>query len=64
MISIIIKTNRNKVFDSYDEDIPTLTEVGLALHRLAEMKAILMKKQFKSDLEISEGDFIEGEDQP
>ena len=52
MIEIVIKTDGKEVYDSFDEDKPTLNEVGLAILRLEQMKKILIEKEFESNFEV------------
>ncbi len=54
MIDIQIKTDGKRVFDSYNEDKPTLKEVSLVIYRLEQMKLNFLSKEFDSEFEISE----------
>lgn len=54
MIKLGIKTDGKKVYDSYEEDKPTIKEVALILYRLEQFKLDLLSKEFESEFEVSE----------
>lgn len=54
MIEINIKIKGKRIYDSYNEESPTLNEVALVMYRLEEYKMQLLSKEFKSEFEISE----------
>ena len=54
MIEIRIKTDGKKVFDSFNEENPTLKETALINYRLDQIKLELLSKEFDSELEVSE----------
>ena len=56
MISIIIKTDGEKILDSMDNENTTLSEVGVVLLRLKQIEKKLIDMEFDSDLEITKNE--------
>ena len=61
MIKIEIKTDGKDLFDSFEEDNPTLNEVALIILKLEQTKQYLLSKEFKSKFEVSTGHFADDE---
>lgn len=57
MIKFEVKTDGKDLFDSFDEDKPTLEEVALIVLRLEQIKQYLLSKEFESKFESKSGDF-------
>ena len=55
MIKIIIGTNGQKVFDSFEKKNTTLNEVSLVLLRLKQIEKELINIDFKSEYEEEGG---------
>lgn len=52
MIKLEIKTDGKHVYDSYDDDNPTLQEVALTIYRLDQIKRDLLSIEFESEFEV------------
>lgn len=59
MIEISISTDGKKVADSLKVDNPTLGECSLMVFRLEEIKQEILARDFKSEFEVREGDFVD-----
>lgn len=55
MIEIAIKTNGEKIVDSFKKENTNLKEVGSVLLRLKQIEHELIKLEFDDDVNISEG---------
>jgi len=62
MIKIEIATDGENVADSIEEKDATMSEVGVVLLRLEQMKKSLMEKEFKGGFVVKEGSFAEEEE--
>ena len=59
MIKIKVETDGKDIFDSFEEETPTLNECALIIFRLEEIKRYLLSKDFESKFEAKEGSFAD-----